>query len=70
MTQELLTFGLPDKVVEALRTYALVTDTSVNEIVEAALTGHLKAGAHIGIGRPAFDKALHLHAVAFEKLEC
>jgi predicted transcriptional regulator len=70
MTQEPLTIQLPDKLAEALRTYAFVTETSVNEIVGAALTDYLKAHAHTGIVRTVFDKALHLHAVAFEKLEC
>jgi hypothetical protein len=31
---------------------------------------YLKAHAHVDIVKAAFDKALHLHAVAFEKLEC
>ena len=70
MTQEPLTIGLPDELAEALRTYSSVTDTSANEIVKAALAEYLKAHAHTDIGRAAFDKALHQHAVAFEKLEC
>ena len=55
---------------QALRTYAFVTHTSANGIVEAALTEYLNAHAHTDIVRARFDKALHLHAVAFEKLEC
>jgi predicted transcriptional regulator len=69
MTQNPLTIRLPDELAEALRTYAFVTHTSANGIVEAALTEYL-AHAHTDIVRAAFDKALHLHAVAFEKLEC
>ena len=42
----------------------------MNEIVEAALTEYLNAHAHTDIVRTAFDKALHQHTVAFEKLEC
>jgi predicted transcriptional regulator len=70
MTQNPLTIRLPDELAEALRSYAFVTDASANEIVEAALAEYLKAHAHTDIVRAAFDKALHLHAVAFEKLEC
>ena len=70
MTQNPLTIRLPDELAEALRTCAFVTHTSANRIVEAALTDYLKAHAHTDIVRAAFDKALHLHAVAFEKLEC
>jgi predicted transcriptional regulator len=70
MTQNPLTIRLPEELAEALRTYAFVTHTSAHGIVEAALTEYLKAHAHTDIVRAAFDKALHLHAVAFEKLEC
>lgn len=71
MTQEPpTTFGLPEELAEAPRTYACVTDTSANEIVRAALAEYLKAHAHTDIVRAAFDKALLQHAVAFDKLEC
>ena len=70
MTQNPLTIRLPEELAEALRTYAFVTHTSATRIVEAALTEYLKAHAHTDIVRAAFDKAFHLHAVAFEKLEC
>jgi hypothetical protein len=70
MTQEPLTIRLPAELAEALCTYAFVTDTSANEIVEPALTEYLKAHAHTDIVRTAFDKALHQHTVTFEKLEC
>ena len=43
MTQNPLTIRLPDELAEALRTYAFVTHTSANGIVEAALTEYLKA---------------------------
>ena len=66
----LLTIRLPDELAEALRNYAFVTDTSANEVIKAALAEYVKAHAHTDIVRAAFDKALHLHAVAFEKLEC
>ena len=69
MTQEPLTIRLPDGLAEALRSYAFVADASANEIAEAALAEYLEAHAHTDIVR-AFDKALHQHAVAFEKLEC
>ena len=50
MTQNPLTIRLPDELAEALRTYAFVTHTSANGIVEAALTEYLKA--HARTGRP------------------
>ncbi len=70
MTQESLTVGLPDKLADALRSYASVTHASPNEIVKAALAEYLKAHAHNHIVRAAFDEALRQHAVAFDKLEC
>ena len=51
-------------------TYDLVGVRTGTKIVEAALTEYLNAHAHTDIVRAPFDKALHLHAVAFEKLEC
>jgi predicted transcriptional regulator len=70
MTQDTkpLTVRLPDELAEALRNYAFVADTSANEVVKAALAEYLKDHAHTDIVRAAFDKALHQHAVAFDKL--
>ena len=53
MTQEPLMIRLPNGLPGALRTYAFVTNTSVNEIVEAALTEYLKANAPTDIARAA-----------------
>jgi len=51
MTQNPLIIRLPEELAEALRTYAFVTHTSANRIVEAALTEYLKAHAHTDIVR-------------------
>jgi predicted transcriptional regulator len=64
-----LTVRLPGELAEALRNYAFVTDTPANEVIKAALAEYLRDHAHTDIVRAAFDKALHQHAAAFEKLE-
>ena len=70
MAEEPLTIRLSDELAEALRAYAFVADTSANAIVEAALTEYLNPYAHTDIVRAALGTALHLQAVAFDKLEC
>jgi predicted transcriptional regulator len=60
---------LPAELADALRNYAFVTDTSINDVIKQAVAEYLKNHAHTEMVRAAFEKALSQHALAFKKLE-
>ena len=56
-TQRPLTVQLPGELAEALRNYALVTNTPVNQVINAALAEYLETNA-ADVVHAAFDKGL------------
>jgi predicted transcriptional regulator len=66
-TQRPLTVQLPGELAEALRNYALVTNTPVNQVINAALADYLEANA-ADVVHAAFDKGLQQHGEAFDRL--
>ena len=61
-TQRPLTVELPGELAEALRNYALVTNTPVNQVINAALADYLEANA-ADVVHAAFDKGSHLFGI-------
>jgi hypothetical protein len=55
------------RLAEALRNYALVTNTPVNQVINAALADYLEANA-ADVVHAAFDKGLQQHGEAFDRL--
>ena len=66
-TQRPLTVQLPGELAEALRNYALVTNTPVNQVINAALAEYLEANA-ADVVHAALDKGHQQHAEAFNRL--
>lgn len=56
-TQRPLTVQLPGELAEALRNYALATNTPVNQVINAALAEYLETNA-ADVVHAAFDKGL------------
>lgn len=63
-----LTVRVPAEMAEALRTYAFVTNASVNEVVKRAITDLLQTHARADMVEAAFQATLTQHAVALDKL--
>ena len=66
-TQRPLTVQLPGGLAEALRNYALVTNTPVNQVINAALAEYLETNA-ADVVDAEFDNGLQQHAEAFDRL--
>ena len=64
-TQRSLTVQLPGELAEALRNYALVTNTPAYQVVNAALAEYLKANADDVV--PAASDKVQQHAEAFDR---
>jgi predicted transcriptional regulator len=63
-----LTVRLPSGLAEALRTYAFVSDASINEVLKLAAVDYLQRHGRPEIVRAAFERVLEQHSVAFDKL--
>jgi hypothetical protein len=63
-----LTVRVPAELAEALRTYAYVTNTSVNEAVKSAIVDMLRSKARTEMVKAAFEATLRDHAIALDKL--
>lgn len=63
-----ITVRLPAEMAEALRTYAYVTNTSGNEVIRLAVGEFLQAHARTDMVKAAFERTLHDHQVALDKL--
>lgn len=64
-----LTVRLPEEMAEALRTYAFLNDTSVNDTVKRAVADYLQQHGRTEMMRAAFEQVLSDHAVALDKLK-
>lgn len=64
-----LTIRLPDEMADALRTYAFLNETSVNDTVKRAVVDYLQQHGRADVMRAAFEKVLADHAVALDKLK-
>ena len=53
---------------ESLRAYALVTGTSITQVVRDAIAEYLQNHGHSDMVRAAFEKTLEQHREAFERL--
>ena len=63
-----LTIRLPNELAETMRTYAFVTDTSVNETVKRAVAEYLQNHAQTEMVEAAFERVLTQHKIALDKL--
>jgi hypothetical protein len=63
-----LTIRVPAEMAEALRTYAFVTNTSVNDAVKGAIVDLLRTKARAEMVQAAFQTTLEQHSVALDKL--
>lgn len=63
-----LTLRLPAEMAETLRTFAFVTDSSVNEAVKRAVAEFLTTHARAEMVQAAFEKTLSDHKIALDKL--
>jgi hypothetical protein len=63
-----MTVRLPAEMAEALRTYAFVTNTSVNDTVKKAVADYLEQHGRPEAVRAAFESVLSQHQVALDKL--
>lgn len=63
-----MTVRLPGDMAEALRTYAFVTERSVNDTVKKAVADYLQEHGRPEAVRAAFESVLSQHEVALDKL--
>lgn len=64
-----LTVRLPDRLADAVKNYAFVTDTSANGVIKRALIEYLKTHGRADMMKTAFERIVRDHSVALEKLE-
>jgi hypothetical protein len=64
-----LTVRLPAELADVLRNYAFLTNTSANDVIKRALIDYLKTHSRAEMMDAAFDRVLHDHGVALDKLK-
>ncbi|WP_115276728.1 DNA-binding protein [Mycolicibacterium phlei] len=64
-----LTVRLPTELADALKNYAFVTQTSGNEVIKRALVEYLTVHGRPEAIRAAFDRVVHQHAIALDKMK-